>query len=155
MRIVTIEDFGRNDPGSKEHLGYIYQGNAWQFRFTISSPDHFFSAELPHLIDVFEIDTRQIYALTLYRMEGWGEKTPFEVRLFVSFLDEQEPPDESVMEKLQCRVPQVRCHPSHCDELVNYFRDFLKVAAPRTKGRIAKALAQEVKNAEKDGSANG
>lgn len=133
MRVITIEGFARCKPESSEYRGYIYSGDAWVFRFIIESEDLFFRHQLPNIIDVFEIDPRQIYKLVLYGSPGQGL---YDVRLFVSF---EEPPSESQLEELQLAAPNAETDNSD-DRLDGLFIEFLKTETTAVKRKLREAL---------------
>ena len=100
MQVVTVENFGRNSPDSEEPSGNLYGGHAWLFRFVIESVEQFFGDQIPYLVDVFEIDQRQIYRLVLCGSPGGGL---YDVRLFISFT---KLPTDGQIARLQVSAPQ-------------------------------------------------
>jgi len=141
MRVVTIVQFGRQNPQGTEDPFPIYAGDAWLFRFEIQSPEHFFRSELPRLTEVFEIDPRSIYLLALYGAPGCGL---YDVRLYISF---KEPPDEGKLTLLRWAAPEREREDDPFDELNHRFLHFLKQATPAAKRKLARALQQEERHA--------
>ncbi len=138
MRIVTIERFGElNATNDEEHRGYTYKGDGWLFRFTISSPQHFLSAELPRLVEVLDIDSRQIMQLILSGPPASGY---YEVRLLISF---EEPPEERQVDQLRLRAAAVPPDDYPHDVMQNVFLDILETATMAQKKKFAKALQKE------------
>lgn len=133
MRVVTLEGFARHDPDFEGHRGYVYYGDAWLFRFVIESAEDFFRIQLPYVVDVFNIDPRQIYRLALYGQPGCGLS---DVRLFISF---EEPPDEGTLERLQITPPQTKTDRSG-DILDDLLIEVLLVASDAAKRRLGDAL---------------
>jgi hypothetical protein len=131
MRVVTVENFGRVAP---EDSGYIYEGDGWLFRFTISSEEHFFKDQLPNLVRVLDIDIRQIMTLALYGNPGGGL---FDVRVFISF---EEPPRKHELEQLQLAVPESPIGDHSGGILDELFLEFVKNSAEREKRAIYRAL---------------
>src|SRR5437016_2367607 len=130
MKVVTVEGFARNEPEGQEHRGYIYQGEAWLFRFRIYSPEYFFQRQLSHLVEVFRIDKRQIYDLLLRGNPGAGLS---DVLLYVSF---EEPPTQDLVDALQFSPPPLAEQddfPDRCDLIDTRFTDFLKHCSRQEK----------------------
>jgi hypothetical protein len=99
MPIVTVEGFARHAADFEGHAGYVYSGEGWLFRFVTESAENFFHIQLPYLIDVLKIDSRQIHRLVLYGHPGYGLGN---VCLYVSF---EQPPTEGALGLLQITPP--------------------------------------------------
>jgi hypothetical protein len=131
MRVVTIGGFGGTEQGDS----WVYEGEAWLFRFGISSPEDFFRSQLPRLIRTFEIDSRQIYELSLYGKPGMGLR---EARVSISF---EEPPTQDQIDKLrEQRLPEADESGLHRDIFSGRLKKFLQMATPKEKTRLAQAL---------------
>jgi len=157
MRIVTIERFGRLDPG--EQSGYVYAGDAWLLRFLIQDPTRFFAAELPRMVHLLDIDPRQIMRLTHYGSPGSGLR---QAEVILSLSPGQEPPIKStarfdpdaatvldrdgLVYRLQERVEDPG--PADCpgDQLSDRFEAFLRAESTAAKRRIAEAIRREEEN---------
>ena len=130
MRVVTIEGFGGSDSGD-----YMYEGDAWLFRFRIDGPEEFFRSALPHFIRTFEIDSRQIYELTLY---GEPSRGLYEARIYVSF---EEPPSAAQVEKLRLPFDPETIAVDLCEDIFSQrLAKRLKIATPATRKRLTSLL---------------
>jgi hypothetical protein len=129
MRIITVEGFAGKRGG-----GYIYKGDAWMFRFAIASAEEFFRSELPHFIQTFDIDSRQIYELRFFGEPGRGL---YYANLYVSF-----EPSEPQLEALQCVPSETEGERpgSGVDILRRTFMQVLRNAKPRDKKRMLEFL---------------
>jgi hypothetical protein len=126
MRVITVEGFAGKRGG-----GYIYEGDAWMFRFAITSAEEFFRSELPHFIRTFTIDSRQIYELSLFGEPGKGL---YYANLYVSFEKE---PTVSEVEALQSVPSEAQGEPcSGYDVMRRALMQVLRNAKPRSKKRI-------------------
>ena len=142
MRVVTIENFGNRTPNSDEHPGFVYKGDAYLFRFTIQSPEHFFRSELPNLLHQLDVTIASVYRLVVI---GWPGTGLYEVRLYVSFA---EPPDEEKFELLRMAVQPSEPLDHAGDNMERLCIEFLKNARPSTKKNLARALEREEQDAK-------
>jgi hypothetical protein len=135
MRVITVEGFG----GERGDEGYIYEGEAYLFRFTVASPENFFRLQLPYVVEILKIDPRQIYKLDLYGSPGVGL---YDVRLYVSL---KRKPTLSQVKALRKSPPSdIAERYSGSDHLLLEFEETLKELSPAVKGRLLKSLRREV-----------
>ena len=149
MRVVTLRKFGVPDselakqgiPSDCLGIGE-YVGDAYLFRFTVQSPEHFFRSELPHLLGQLHVTIASVYRLVLV---GWPGTGLYKVRLYVSF---EEPPDEEKFELLRMAVQpsEPLDHPG--DNMQRLCIKFLRNARPSTKKNLARALEREDQDAK-------
>jgi hypothetical protein len=129
MKVLTIEGFG----GERGGQGYIYEGEAWLFRFTVSSPETFFRLQLPYAIKSLQIDSRQIYEVTLYSKPGIGLSN---VYLYVSF---ESKPKRSQVNALR-NAPPADFEPN---DLFSSLETRLKELSPAAKQLLLKSLRKQ------------
>jgi hypothetical protein len=132
MRVLTIEGFG----GERGDEGYVYEGEAYLFRFTISSPENFFRLQLPYVVKTLKIDPRQIYKLSLYGRPGVGL---YDVRLYVSFLKKPTPSQVDALKKSP--PPDIEERYRGSDHLLIEFENRLKELSPSMKRQSTEVFA--------------
>jgi len=134
MRVLTIEGFG----GERGDEGFVYEGEAYLFRFTIGSPETFFRLQFPYVVKTLNIDPRQVYKLSLYGRPGVGL---YDVRLYVSFIKK---PTKSQVDALRkAPPPDTEERYGGCDHLLIEFEDILETISPAMKRRLLKSLRRE------------
>ena len=126
MKVLTIEGFG----GERGKEGYIYQGESWLFRFTVRSAEKFFRLQLPYAIKTLQIDSRQIYEMSLYGTPGTGL---YDVRLYVSFTKK---PNKSQVAALR-NGPPTDFEPN---DLFSNLEALLAELSPATKRHLLRSL---------------
>jgi hypothetical protein len=133
MRVVTIEGFAGERSG-----GFLYEGEAYLFRFSVSSPEKFFRLQLPYVVETLKIDPRQIYKLSLYGRPGVGL---YDVRLYVSFL--KKPTTSQVNALRKSPPPDIEERYGGNDHLLVELEDMLKGMSPAMKRRLLRSLRRE------------
>jgi len=134
MRVLTIEGFA----GERGDDGFVYEGEAYLFRFTVRSPETFFRLQLPYVVKILDIDPRQVYKLSLYGRPGIGL---YDVRLYVSFLKKPTRPQVDALRKVP--PPDTEERYRGCDYLLIEFENTLKTISPAMKRRLLKSLRRE------------
>jgi hypothetical protein len=134
MRVLTIEGFG----GERGDDGFVYDGEAYLFRFTVRSPETFFRLQFPYVVKTLNIDSRQVYKLSLYGRPGVGL---YDVRLYASL---KKKPTASQVDGLR-KVPPPNTMERYrgSDHLLIEFEDILKTISPARKLRLLKSLRRE------------
>jgi len=148
MRVVTINEFGVPDSelakqGIPSDCLEEYVGDAYLFRFTIKSPEHFFRSELPNLLRQLHVSIASVYRLVLV---GWPGTGLYEVRLYVSF---EKRSNRIKFGLLRCAVPSSEPIEYPQDQMERLLYELLKNARPSTKKDLARALGWEERDAEK------